>query len=413
MTGIKQEPRQGHGKAEQGERQRMATALTEAWEGVRPIGPHAPKVFEKPFPRDALPTPALVLSLPAFERNLQAMAALVARFGVGLRPHGKMHKCPEVARRQLAAGAIGLCVAKPREAEVMHHAGLGPLLVTSPVLAPGALDRMVALRAAGAELTLVVDSFEGIEALRVRAQAAGVVMPVLVDLDPAMGRTGVAPGPEALARVHAVLAAPALAFQGYQHYAGQVQHIQEEGARRAACEGHHEAAFALLEATRQAGVATPIFTGGGTGSIHYDGPAGLYTDFQCGSYAFMDEEYGVLEGPEGTLLDSFETALTVHATAISQPRSGALTVDAGLKSLWPTPTPAVLDHPAMRFYFAGDEHGIVRFGEACEGLTLGSRVRLRVSHCDPTVNLYDWLWVEDGNARIVEAWPITARGGSW
>lgn len=375
-------------------------------------GPNAPVVLEHPLPRAALPTPALVLQRTPFERNLAAMQSLVSGFGLGLRPHGKMHKCPEVARRQLAAGALGLCVAKPREAEVMVQAGVGPLLVTSPVLAPQALQRMTALRAGGADLTLVVDSFVGIEALAQSAAQAGVVMPVLVDLDPAMGRTGVAPGPDALTRVEAVLKAPSLAFQGFQHYAGQVQHIAEAGERQRACEAHHEAARALVAATEAKGIPVPVFTGGGTGSVFYDGPVGLYTDLQCGSYAFMDQEYGVLEGPEGTLLDSFETALTVHSTAISQPREGAITVDAGLKSLWPSPLPAVLDLPGARYFFAGDEHGVVRFGEG-GGLGLGDRLRLRVSHCDPTVNLYDWLWIENDAEEIVEAWPIAARGGAW
>ena len=114
-----------------------------------------------------------------------------------------------------------------------------------------------------------------------------------------MGRTGVAPGPEALARVEAVVEAQGLAFQGFQHYAGQVQHIADAGERRAACEAHHEAARAVVAATKAKGIPVPIFTGGGTGSVFYDGPAGLYTDLQCGSYAFMDQEYGVLEGPEG------------------------------------------------------------------------------------------------------------------
>jgi len=375
-------------------------------------GPDAPVVLDHPLPREALPTPALVLQRSAFERNLTAMQSLVSGYGIGLRPHGKMHKCPEVARRQRAAGALGLCVAKPREAEVMAQAGVGPLLVTSPVLAPQALDRMVALRVSGADLTLVVDSFIGIEALAQRAARAGVVLPVLVDLDPAMGRTGVAPGPEALARVEAVVKAKGLAFHGFQHYAGQVQHIAEAGERQAACEAHHGAARALVAATEAKGIPVPIFTGGGTGSVFYDGPAGLYTDLQCGSYAFMDQEYGVLEGPEGTLLDSFETALTVHSTAISQPREGAITVDAGLKSLWPSPLPAVLDLPGARYFFAGDEHGVVRFGEGGP-LALGDRLRLRVSHCDPTVNLYDWLWIENDAEEIVEAWPIAARGGAW
>lgn len=375
-------------------------------------GPNAPVVLEHPLPRAALPTPALVLQRTPFERNLAAMQSLVSGFGLGLRPHGKMHKCPEVARRQLAAGALGLCVAKPREAEVMVQAGVGPLLVTSPVLAPQALQRMTALRAGDADLTLVVDSFVGIEALAQSAAQAGVVMPVLVDLDPAMGRTGVAPGPDALTRVEAVLKAPSLAFQGFQHYAGQVQHIAEAGERQRACEAHHDAARALVAATEAKGIPVPVFTGGGTGSVFYDGPVGLYTDLQCGSYAFMDQEYGVLEGPEGTLLDSFETALTVHSTAISQPREGAITVDAGLKSLWPSPLPAVLDLPGARYFFAGDEHGVVRFGEG-GGLGLGDRLRLRVSHCDPTVNLYDWLWIENDAEEIVEAWPIAARGGAW
>src|SRR5210317_198105 len=167
-------PRQGC-SASVGERE--DTMADGALTPLQTYGPDAPVVLEQPVPREALPTPALVLQRSAFERNLAAMQSLVSGYGLGLRPHGKMHKCPEVARRQLAAGALGLCVAKPREAEVMARAGVGPLLVTSPVLAPQALDRMIALRARGVELTLVVDSFIGIEALAERAAQAGVILP--------------------------------------------------------------------------------------------------------------------------------------------------------------------------------------------------------------------------------------------
>ncbi|MFW6092777.1 MAG: alanine racemase [Pseudomonadota bacterium] len=381
-----------------------------------------PIALAEPVPVARLPTPALLLDEVAFERNLARMAAFLGERGKQLRPHAKTHKCPLIARRQLDLGAAGICVAKVAEAAVMVRAGIDRVLVTSPVTSPDKARLLASLACATTRLDVAVDSHAGLEALAAAAAAADVHVGVLVDVDVAMGRTGVREGDAVHRLAEAAAAAEGLEFRGLQHYAGHVMHVHGHAERRSRSLALWESVQALVERLTARGLVPEVVTGGGTGTYDIDCEVAEITDLQVGSYIFMDQEYRLIGGRGGATFDDFEVALEVAAAAISQPVSGAVTVDGGFKAFASdTVAPAPRTEPEAKFRFAGDEHGVVIPGA---GSDFGARLQRRdpgelgrihrfiAPHCDPTVNLYDWYWIcRDGMATAM--WPIAARGCSW
>ncbi|MFA5122643.1 DSD1 family PLP-dependent enzyme [Zavarzinia sp.] len=359
--------------------------------------------------RRALATPALVLDLPVFEANIAAMARLAKAAGLALRPHAKTHKCRAIAERQLAAGAVGLCVAKTGEAEALAGTpGLRSLLVTSPVIGPSAPARLAAVARRVEELLVVVDSPAGAEALSTAAVAEGVRIGAVVDIDPGIHRTGCA-GPDAAVDLAKTVAQmPGLWFAGLQCYAGHVQHIEDYETRG------QIAAMALADMAeardrlQAIGLAPGLLTGGGTGTFAQEAGLGVLTELQAGSYVFMDVEYDAvqLESAHGR---PFRPALFVDARVISANTADFVTIDAGFKAFatdGPKPRLAAGGPEGTEFAFMGDEHGAL-----FAPLPLGTQVTLEVPHCDPTVNLYDVIHVVEGD-RLVTLWPIEGRGRS-
>lgn len=370
--------------------------------------------LDAPIAIERVPTPALIIDRAALEGNLKRMQAHLDGAGKGLRAHAKMHKCPHLAQLQLQQGALGICCAKVSEAEVMAAAGIGAILITSPIATVDKMQRVAALAARIDELMLVVDRRDTLAALNAAVEAAGTRLRVLVDLDPHMGRTGIAQGQPALDLVRAIAAQPALQFAGLQQYAGQIMHIADADdrhrkARELAAEGM--ATRALIEAD---GHTVPVFTGGGTGTFDIDSEIEGITDLQVGSYAFMDAEYRAIAQGGQPRFEAFEPALFVLVTAISQPRAGLLTVDGGIKSFaTDTVAPEPFGVPGARYHFGGDEHGILQLDRDDPAPPLvGDRLWMIASHCDPTVNLFDWYWVVDEDSCVRELWPVSARGCS-
>jgi D-serine deaminase-like pyridoxal phosphate-dependent protein len=379
---------------------------------LRRPAPHGtePVPLRTPLPLEDLPTPALVLDLAPFERNLAKMAAHLARHGLRVRPHTKTHKCPEIGRRQMAAGAVGLCCAKVSEAEVMASGGLGSLLITSPIATADKAERVAALARSCRELLMVVDSERGARLLSRAAAAAGVEVGVLVDLDPGTHRTGVALGEPALAFVALVRSLPALRFEGLQAYAGHLQHVHGFDERRARAREIWARVLETRRALERAGSPPRILTGGGTGTFDIDPDVEGITDLQVGSYVFMDVEYRAIGGPGGAPFEPFETALFVLLTAISQPVPTRITLDGGFKAFaTDSVRPELLDVTGVKYHWGGDEHGILELQEPSRRIELGDKLRVRVPHCDPTVNLYDGFWALRGDV-VTEWWPIAARG---
>jgi D-serine deaminase-like pyridoxal phosphate-dependent protein len=363
--------------------------------------------------RDEIPTPALLLDLDRFERNLARMTALVRRAGKGLRPHAKTHRCPEVARRQIAAGALGVACAKLGEAEVMAEAGIRGLLITTEVVPPAKIQRLMRLVETAPDTMVVVDSADNARALSAAAAARGATVNVLVDVDVGGRRTGVAPGEPALELARAVAAFPGLRLRGLQGYAGQCAHVVGWSARRDAS----QAAMAPLMETRAlvegAGLPVEIVAGGSTGTHDIDVELAGLTELQAGSYCVMDIDYRRIGGRSGETLTEFELALTVVATVVSVPTKDRAMVDAGLKAFStdkPFP-PEAVERPGVEYGFAGDEHGRLTLSDPDRPPTLGERIEFFPPHCDPTINLYDRIYALRG--PVVEAvWEVRARGRS-
>ena len=363
-----------------------------------------------PFPRADAPTPALMLDRAALDRNIARMAAFAAGLGIALRPHAKTHKSADIGRRQIAAGAAGLCCAKLGEAEALAAAGLSQLHLTSPVVAPGAIARLTALNGRDGGLSVVADHPENVRHLQAANAGAARPLTVLIDVDPGNRRTGVASAGAAVALAREIAACDALRLGGVQFYCGSQQHIRSFEERRAAIAGRTDYLSAVLEALRSAGFAVPVVTGGGTGSFMIDAELGVLTELQVGSYIFLDCEYGACELAAGDG-PVFEPSLLVDATVISANAEGLVTVDAGLKALSSDAGPPEVTGalaPDAHYAFMGDEHGAILSAEGPLP-KLGDRVTLLPGHCDPTVNLYDFYHVHDGD-RVVEIWPVTARG---
>jgi D-serine deaminase-like pyridoxal phosphate-dependent protein len=360
-----------------------------------------------------LATPALVLDLPAFTRNVTAMQEHCNRVGMKLRPHAKTHKCAEIARRQLKAGAIGQCCAKLGEAEALAEAGIDGLLVTSPVVTAQAFARVARLNTRLHDFMIVADSAVCVDGYAEAARASGKRLKLLVDVDIGLHRTGIAPGEPAAALAGRIAADPNLQFMGLQGYAGQLQHVPVFEERRT----QSLAALKLLGETRDriiaAGIPCPTVSGGGTGTFNIDAEARVFTELQAGSYVFMDKQYADVRIANAAPLP-FETSLFVQTTVIASTIPGLVTTDAGLKSFATEAGAPIIVSGApdgANYFFFGDEQGGIMLGGADKSLALGSTLRCSAPHCDPTVNLYEAYHVVEGD-RLVDIWAIEARGRS-
>ncbi len=354
----------------------------------------------------AIDTPALVLDLDAFERNLERMAAALRGTGVRLRAHGKAHKCPEIARRQVALGAVGVCCQKVSEAAVFVEAGIEDVLVTNEVVGDAKLRHLAEL-ARRARIGVLVDHSQQVRALAAAAQAHAVTLDVYVEVDVGAGRCGVAPGEEAAQLARAIVASPPLRFAGLHCYHGTAQHMRAPEERAVAIAAASQAARMTKRAIEALGIAVERVTGGGTASFLHERDSGVFNEIQAGSYAFMDRDYGDNRLGQGDI--AFEHALFVRTTVMSRPTAGRAVVDAGLKaSSVDSGMPAVWKRPDLRYVKASDEHGVLDTPGAA-AVALGDALMLVPGHCDPTFNLYDELICIRGD-RVEALWPIAARG---
>ena len=374
------------------------------------LGPNA-GLIGRPGSRVELCTPALVLDLAAFERNLTAMADYCDRHGVALRPHAKTHKSVEVARRQLGAGAIGNAVATIGEAERLTGGGIGNLLITSPLATTAKLARLRALLERAEGLMVVADSIGGVDALAAAVSGTERRLIVLLDLGVGRQRTGCTSHEQALAVARRIAGSDSLWFGGVQAYAGHLQHTAEFAERAQQDEVEYRRAGETIERLRADGLVPSIVTGAGTGSHAIDAGGGLFTELQCGSYVFMDVRYQeVTLRPDEA--QPFEPALFVRTSVISANAAGHVTTDAGLKHFatdGPRPVIARGAPDGAAYHFFGDEHGRIELPDAARHLPVGTALECITPHCDPTVNLYDVYHVVHGDT-LVDIWPIDARG---
>src|SRR5271169_5498964 len=359
---------------------------------------------------EEIDTPALIIDLDAFEFNLDTMAALLAPTGVKLRAHAKTHKSPVIARLQMARGAVGNCVQKVAEAEVLAWGGIPDILVSNEVVGASKLARLAAL-ARIAKVAVCADDAAQVAAIEAAAADAGVRLPVLVEIDVGAGRCGVAPGPDAVALAQRIAASKHLIFGGLQAYHGSAQHKRTVGERQTLIGTAVDASRRTVEQLRQQGLECPIVGGAGTGTFQIESTSGIYTEMQCGSYVFMDADYARNLDDSGKPIGTFRHSLFVLATVMSVPNKNIAVVDAGHKAVAvDSGMPTIWQRPEIRYVSASDEHGKMEVGSETGAPKLGEKLRLVPGHCDPTVDRYDW-YVGVRNGRVECLWPIAARGG--
>jgi 3-hydroxy-D-aspartate aldolase len=357
--------------------------------------------------RSEVPTPSLLVDIDGLDRNIAVMQDSARELGVALRPHAKAHKCVEIAQRIAAAGAIGVSCATIGEAEAMALGGLKGILITGPLNSADALDRLRRLLLRGAELAIIADHPRSVSSLGAVAAAAGRTLPVLVDVDVGMGRTGCLDIKDVVALVKNIATSPSLRYAGIQAYWGNLQQVMPFEERSRLIGVQAQRVRAVIDALKAAKLPPGIVSGGGTGSHRIDAVSGLFTEIQPGSYLFMDSCYGKVAISETG--NPFMPSLFVAATVVSANSPGRVIVNAGWKAFatdsgMPVALRGIPEGASYRYM--GDEHGAVDFdGEAPP---LGTTIEFLTSHCDPTVNLYAAYRVvrED---EVIDLWPIQAR----
>lgn len=353
----------------------------------------------------AIETPALIVDVDALERNIVRMAD--ATKGLRLRPHAKSHKCATIARMQLARGAVGVCCQKTDEAAAFVAAGVRDVLVTNEVVAPTKIERLADL-ARAARIGVLVDAPSCVTPLSKAAARAAASIDVYVEIDVGAHRCGIAPGEPAVDLVRAIAGKPGLRFRGLHAYHGAAQHLREPAQRAEAIGEAVRLARATREAIKDAGIACEIVTGAGTGTWRHERDSGVYNELQPGSYVFMDADYARNTADGNDL--RFEQSLFVLANVTSAPTSERAIVDAGLKAFsFDSGLPEVHDRPGLDYTMASDEHGVLKVASDAPPVALNERVRLIPGHCDPTVNLYDFI-VAVSNDVVKGIWRIDARG---
>ncbi len=358
---------------------------------------------------EELPTPALMIDLDIFERNLKTMQDACRSQHGKYRPHGKAHKSAVLGKKQLAAGAEGLCAAKLGEAEVFVKGGITDVLITTAVVGRRKIQRLLALAEVAPAIKVVADSTRNLDELDAAATAAKRTLTVLVDVNVGQNRTGVDTPGEAVALVQHLAKLSSLRFGGIQAYAGMNMHVVGFQNRRDASMMALDRALAARSALEKAGFAIPILSVGGTGTYNIDLKVPGVTEIQPGSYIFMDAHYRAIGGENSEAFLDFGTSLSVLTTVISRAKGRAIT-DGGNKALSTDesmPSPKGLT--GIEYRPGGDEHGIIVLKNPSRDLQVGDKVEFVPGHCDTTVNLHN-VFFGVRNGMVESVWPVEARG---
>ena len=359
-------------------------------------------------------TPCLVLDMESFDYNLKRMAEVITPYNVSLRAHAKMHKSVNVARQQMTHGkASGICCQKVSEAEVFARAGIPDILVTNQVCDQLKIERLAGIAGLGCRLSVCVDDKANIDALSAEAKKQNVHIHCLVEVECGAGRCGVEDAAQATELAVAINAAENLIFDGLQAYQGSIQHEPDHHKRKVELDAVIEKVKACLDSLAAAELSCPVVSGGGTGSFLFEASSGIYTEIQCGSYAFMDADYGRVHNQEGDRLDKAEwkNALFLLTSIMSNARDGKAVCDAGLKvQSVDSGLPVIFGREDVTYITCSDEHGVIE--DKQNKLRINDKLFLVPGHCDPTCNLHDW-YVCIRNDIVVDLWPISARGKAW
>ncbi|MBR2575350.1 MAG: DSD1 family PLP-dependent enzyme [Loktanella sp.] len=359
-------------------------------------------------------TPCLVLDLDALERNIKKMGDFAKSHGMRHRVHGKMHKSVDVALLQeKLGGSVGVCCQKVSEAEVFARGGIKDVLVSNQVRHPAKIDRLARIPKLGARAICCVDDIANIADLSAAAQKHGTQIECLVEIDVGAGRCGVQYGAPVVALAKAINAAPGLKYAGIQAYQGAMQHLDSYDERQAKTQIAIEQVRATLDLLKAEGIESDIVGGGGTGSYYFESASGVFNELQCGSYAFMDADYGRILDKDGKRIDKgeWENALFILTSVMSHAKADKAIVDAGLKvQSVDSGLPLIYGRDDVTYVKCSDEHGVV--ADPGGVLKVNDKLKLVPGHCDPTCNVHDWyVGVRGGKVEVV--WPVSARGKAY
>lgn len=359
-----------------------------------------------------LETPALCVDLDKLEQNLKTVQSRLQGTGVGVRPHAKTHKCPSIAKMQIAAGALGICTAKLSESEVMLNNGIENVLMTGVNVSIPKIQKAMALRKKYKGFIQAIDNPQNAQDLQDAAKVSGIIADVVVDLNVAR-RSGIIPGEPALALAQMIDKMPNLRFRGILAYDGAVQHVKGFQKRREQALKTFEPVVKTYEMMRASGLNLEIFSGGGTGTYDIMTAVPGFTDVQVGSYLFMDCQYIEIGGAKNeTVFDDFAPSLTVMATIVNANYPNRLITDSGSKSLTLNkPNAWVIGEPDFDYNAGSDEYGTITFEKSSRSYKVGDKLEVIIPHCDPVINLYDIMYGIRKD-RVVSIIPILARGKS-
>ena len=356
-------------------------------------------------------TPCLILDLDALERNIRKMGEYAKAHGMRHRSHGKMHKSVDVQKLQeKLGGAAGVCCQKVSEAEVFARGGIRDILVSNEVRDPLKIDRLARLPKHGARITVCVDDLANVAELSAAARRQGTTLECLVEIDCGAGRCGVTTSEAAVEIAQAIATAPSLEFAGLQAYQGAMQHLENYEDRKAKLDAAIAQVKAIVAALEAVGLKPELVSGGGTGSYPFESNSGVYNELQCGSYAFMDADYGRIKDMQGTRIDhgEWDNALFVLASVMSHAKPDLAVCDAGLKAMsLDSGLPVIHGRGDVKYINASDEHGVIE--DKRGALRINEKLKLVPGHCDPTCNLHDW-YVGVRNGKVEVVWPVSARG---
>lgn len=357
---------------------------------------------------DEIDTPALVVDLDIYERNLDKMAAMVKNAGKKLRPHAKMHKSPAVALDQIKRGAVGVCCQKISEAEIMVEGGIDDVLITNEIVSPAKLTRVAKL-AKKAKIGVCVDDAGATRALNDACAREDAHVRVLIEIDVGGHRCGVISAKEALQLAKLIKSLSHLHFGGLQAYHGSAQHKRTVQERSDAVRGAAEIICKTKDLLKSSYIDCDIVTGGGTGTFLHDINYEEWDELQCGSYAFMDADYAKNKLNNNQFGTGFEHAFFIRTVIMSVCQPEIVVADAGLKAVASdSGNPAIVGHEHLTYRMTSDEHGCITVSGK-ERFALGEKLMLITGHCDPTINLYDWI-VGVRNGIVEKIWPVSARG---
>ncbi|WP_439150514.1 3-hydroxy-D-aspartate aldolase BhcC [Sulfitobacter sp.] len=360
-------------------------------------------------------TPALVLDLEALERNIKKMGDYAKAHGMRHRAHGKMHKSVDVLKLQMElGGAVGVCCQKVSEAEVFARAGIKEILVSNQVRDLAKIERLAQLpRMSGGEVIVCVDDVANVADLSAAATRHGTNLGVFIEIDCGAGRCGVTTTPAVVAIARAVKVAENLTFKGIQAYQGAMQHMGSFEDRKAKLDAAIAQVSGAVAALKAEGIETELVSGGGTGSYYFESNSGLYNELQCGSYAFMDADYGRILDKDGKRIDAgeWENAFFILTSVMSHAKADKAICDAGLKAQSiDSGLPFIYGRDDVEYVKCSDEHGVIADPKGI--LKVNEKLKLVPGHCDPTANVHDW-YVGVRNGKVECVWPVSARGRAY